>query len=1039
MATETSAFRIYDASAGSGKTYTLTLEYLKLLLKPGGRRSFRHMLAITFTNKAVAELKQRILSSLRTFSELPEDAELPSLFAKLQEALGMEAPALKARCAEVLKEILHNYAFFDISTIDRFNHRILRTFAQDLRLPAHFEAEIDTDSLLSQAVEALIRKTGDDPELTGALIDFALEKSAEDRHWDIAFDLRETGSLLFNENNFRYLDALAGKGIRDYAALRKSLEEKRKGYEESILEIAREMAALLDRHQLGEKDFYRGFFPKFLEKILSGHFEMPNRPLKWQEEFADRPLYPSNLDAGRKTLMDGLHVELAQGLSHILETLSKCAFLSNVSSNMAPFTVLGLLQAELKRIQEEESLLPVARFNAIIAAEIAGQPAPYIYERLGEKFRHYFIDEFQDTSELQWKNLIPLIGNALESLDEQGRQGSLILVGDAKQAIYRWRGGKAEQFLDLSNHREQPFSVPAEHIPLPRNFRSRQTIVDFNNAFFLHHSKHLANEAYQKLFEKGGEQKPESQEAGLVHLEFLEADVADLRAAYTEKAVTQVVELLGSGYSPAAICILTRKGDEGIAVSEGLVRAGIPIMSSETLLLKNHPGVGFLTDLLRYLHESGDKNHQYAMLRFLYGGREDFHTATTEALVRFQAFVEEFGFPVEPARTWAVYDILEEAIRAFGLCGEGDGYLLYLLDLAHEVGQRHDPSIARFLEYWETHEDKLSVAAPEGQQAVRLMTIHKAKGLEFPVVIYPFADTQIYFEQRPKVWLEVPAPEFAGFPYLQLSKRQEMERYGPEAREAYLQERERLELDAFNVLYVAQTRAAEALYVFTRQRSRSASSPMSDYGSLYQSYLEAAGLWEAGRQVYTFGQLQPGPRPTVTMGRETLSLTPGPPGRKRLNLVTRAASLWETEAGSAISYGNLIHLALSRVTVYQDVPGVVAQLVEEGMLELTELEPVTTILKRVTEHPDLKSYFGPMATCYAERDIIAENGLILRPDRLVLIQGEAVVLDYKTGGPRPEHREQLARYVREVSQLGLGRASGILIYIDPTGVNLDYL
>ncbi|MEJ2162735.1 MAG: UvrD-helicase domain-containing protein, partial [Robiginitalea sp.] len=256
----------WDSSAGSGKTFTLAREYLKLLLRPGAQQAYRHILAITFTNKAVGELKERILKSLMEFSKEGGRSEILPMFLSVKDALGIDAAELRERSKKVLQDLLHNYAFFDVSTIDRFNHRVLRTFAQDLELQSNFEVVLDTDSLLMQAVDILVSRAGTHPKLTETLIEFALEKAEQDRSWDVSRDLFEMGKLLFDENHYAYLEALSDKEMDDFLSL-------------------------IDTNQLEFEDFKGRYFPKFIEKIAGGDFNQ-DFDSKWKREFGKEPLYP---------------------------------------------------------------------------------------------------------------------------------------------------------------------------------------------------------------------------------------------------------------------------------------------------------------------------------------------------------------------------------------------------------------------------------------------------------------------------------------------------------------------------------------------------------------------------------------------------------------------------------------------------------------------------------------------------------------------------------------------------------------------------
>ncbi|MBC2838070.1 exodeoxyribonuclease V subunit beta [Robiginitalea sp. SC105] len=1039
MTSDLEPFRIYSASAGSGKTYTLTREYLRLLLGGRGGQPFREILAITFTNKAVGELKNRILDSLEAFAATRTDQERPSLFRDLQADLGTDRETLARRSARVLQEILHNYAFFDVSTIDKFNHRILRTFSRDLQLPAGFEVVLDSDALLERAVDNLIMQAGEAPELTRVLIDFALEKSADDRSWDIGRDLAETGKLLFNENHAAYLKTFDGKGISDFLRLREKLAGGQAACKARLLELTAEILAEIEGNGLETTDFHAGYFPKFIQKIHDGDFDQ-DFDAAWKRDFADRPLYSKSNKEAPREILDRLHPAFIGKFEEIRTLVLHRAFLKNAYTNCAPFTVLGLLQLELKRIEQAESLLPVAKFNSIISEELADQPAPYIYERLGEKYRHYFIDEFQDTSELQWKNLVPLIGNALEGEDEQGQRGSLVLVGDAKQAIYRWRGGYAEQFLGLIRGPGNPFSVQAKGYELPVNYRSCETIVRFNNDFFSELSQKLSNPDYERLFRDGNRQLPNSRDPGLVEIGFLHADPPDREAAYLDRTVEILARLRQAGYAYGSVCVLTRRRRDGVVLSERLLAEGIPVISSETLLLKNHPAVAFLIDLLHFLEEPEDRNHRFGILSFLAPDGVETHSwihrhlEDTGRLLR-----QEWSFFASEMALKPAYDILETAIRQFRLGEESEAYLFALLEYALEAARHGDVSLGTFLEYWESKKDKLSIAAPESPDALRLMTIHSAKGLEFPVVIFPFADSSIYAEKNPKLWVPVDPGTYCGFSYLQINSRREVEAYGEMEAALYREERGKLELDAYNVLYVAHTRAVEALFVLTGPMTEKEVAEPRRYTDLYRQYLKHLGKWDGNTTTYSFGRLGQGRAVAETAGRDPLAFAYSSRESAQLHIVTQSGRLWDSPLETAKKYGNTLHLALSMIRTAGDLPGVVPRLIGEGLVPDGQRGPLENTLRQIVGHPELSPYFREGPEIYNERGIILRNKVILRPDRLVVDGGSAVVIDYKTALPAASHRDQVQAYAGAVSEMGLRLERALLVYISDNGIKIETL
>ncbi|MEX0291099.1 MAG: UvrD-helicase domain-containing protein, partial [Flavobacteriaceae bacterium] len=494
--------------------------YLKIILSPGFNNNFRQLLAITFTNKAVNEMKERILESLHNFSQIRDVKNGGTLFKELSQELNLKPEELQLRAQKTLKHLLHNYAFFDISTIDKFTHRLIRTFAKDLKLPQNFEVVLDTDLLLDEAINQLISKAGGNKQLTQVLIDFALEKIDDSKSWDIAFDLNKIGRLLFNETHETHIKELQSRKLEDFIELKKDLLTKSLELESQAVTLANSVLQYISECGLEYADFPRETLPNHFKKIAQRIFNPTNL---YNNKLEESLINGKILKSGMVLPSEEIATSLLENYLSLKKIIYHIAFLKNAYANSVPLTILNGIQQELKNLQDERAQLPISNFNRIISNEIKNQPAPYIYERLGEKYRHYFIDEFQDTSELQWNNLIPLISNALEGTDEYGKLGSLFLVGDAKQAIYRWRGGRAEQFLNLISLKEQTFVIPPHVEDLPTNYRSKKEIVAFNNNFFTSCSAFLHNPVYHELFNKGNRQNSEASDRGYVQLSFLES------------------------------------------------------------------------------------------------------------------------------------------------------------------------------------------------------------------------------------------------------------------------------------------------------------------------------------------------------------------------------------------------------------------------------------------------------------------------------------------------------------------------------------
>lgn len=1026
-------YKIYNASAGSGKTYTLAKEYLKIILSSDFNRNYRSILAITFTNKAVNEMKQRILGSLFSFGKLSDENDVPSMLADISQELGIDAKTLRNRSKKVLKEILHNYAFFDVSTIDKFTHRLIRTFAKDLKLPQNFEVVLDTKLLLDEAIAKLINKAGTDKQLTKVLIDFALEKIDGDKSWDIALDLQKIGILLFNENQAPHLKKLEDKGIDDFLELKKELLYQIQSHEAKIVAMATEILAIIEDNHLEYNNFKSGYFPKFIAKIASGDLSMDFNA-GWKQNFEAEPLYTKTCPQGIKAVLDGLHPRFISLFHGIRDHHSALSLAKNGYNNIVPLTVLSAIQQEIKTLERERDLLPISSFNSIISKEIKDQPAPFIYERIGEKYRHYFIDEFQDTSEMQWNNLIPLIGNALESEDGQGNVGSLLLVGDAKQAIYRWRGGKAEQFLNLIDLKENPFVFPPYTANLPANYRSHEEIIKFNNDFFTVTSPFLANTVYNKLFVEGNSQNYNNKKGGLVQLSFIDAEEPlGEDAEYCNLVMKTLEEVLQKKYSLKDVCILTRKKKHGILLADFLMHNNIPIISSETLLLNSNSKVRFLVNLLHYSLQPKEMERCYEILGFLsqdLENRHQFINANMDKVSRL--LMDAYGFNVDIIGQSSVYDSLEYAIKKFGLADSSDAYITYFLDVVLEVEQKEGANTQVFLAYWDKKRDSLSITAPENVDAVQIMTVHKSKGLEFPIVIFPYANTNIYEERDAKLWLPVNPVFFMGFEEILINKKQEVVGYGPLAEEIYNTEQQKLELDAFNLLYVALTRAVKGLYVISKKDLTSKGEHKPNYYSgLFIHYLKQKQLWEGTKNCYRFGNLEmQAAFPDQIGQQEKITHIYTYKERPGFRILTKAGALWDTQRGTALSKGNLLHYVMGLIETNEDIDSAIDMLVRKGDISHDDIPGMKQRIKAIAEHPKLSVHFQKGNLIRNEQDILTNNGKVLRPDRLVIKDNRITIIDYKTGKRNPAYHEQLYSYADALEAMGYEIENKILVYIN---------
>ncbi|MGB5555862.1 MAG: 3'-5' exonuclease, partial [Flavobacteriaceae bacterium] len=711
------------------------------------------------------------------------------------------------------------------------------------------------------------------------------------------------------------------------------------------------------------------------------------------------------------------------------------SFLKNAYGNIVPLTVLNAVQKEIKGIQIERDQLSISEFNSIISEEIKNQPAPFIYERLGEKYRHYFIDEFQDTSGMQWSNLEPLVSNALDGQDLDGNKGTLFLVGDAKQAIYRWRGGRAEQFLSLVNSETNPFVIKPKTEQLPTNYRSYQELVDFNNAFFSITSPLLNNEIYRELFERGNKQKHTAKPGGAVQIEFIVADDENSKdSLYCQKVFQTIQNVLDKNYRLQDITILVRNNKEGVLLADFLTKSGLPVISSESLLINSSPKVAFLIAILRYSIQPDDKELAYSILSYLSRNLEQRHAFIKKNLEDIESLLsKQLRFDIDNFKQLSVYDGLEYAIRQFQLVKNSDAYITSLLDTAFEVAQKEGPGTHSFLAYWDKKQTRLGITAPQHIEAVNIMSIHKAKGLEFNIVIYPYANSHIYKEIDPKIWLPTDPDSFNGFDELLLNKKKEVVEYGELAEQLFDNEQHKLELDAFNILYVALTRAVKALYVITEFDVTKNGEHKTDYYSgLFIHYIKSTGKWQENRFTYTFGDLQNFDGNKVESQHEAIPYQYSYKDGPNFKILAKSAMLWDSEIQNARIKGNLVHAILGMVKSHEDVDRAIAVLNQKGDIAHEEISYLKKKLGQILSHPKLSQYYKLGLNVFNEQGILTEQGNIMRPDRIVLEGKKATIIDYKTGKKNVEYHKQLYSYSDTLKEMGYEIENKIIVYIDET-------
>ena len=1024
------SFTVFRSSAGSGKTYTLVKEYLKMILLDPG--DFRHILAITFTNKAANEMKDRILKSLEEMAKGDQSVE-KSVTGTLVPALMIETGLTKAEIGpsakRALEMILHNYADFAIGTIDGFSHKLIRTFAHDFGLPVNFNVELDSDELLTTAVDLLFDRVGDDKELTTLLVNFLETHMDEDQGWNIDIILARFARILLDEEGQRQIVKLKQLSLGTFQKISETLYLEIRKFEATVRDFGKQANDLIKAENIPLSAFFQGDkgIGKYFSNLSAGRMDKlePN-------SYVVSTVEEDKWFSGKATISERRAIEsIKDGLLDIYEKLGqetdrhKTDYLLRklVAKTIYPLAVLNEIERVLNEFKRQNNLVHISEFNARIAGIVMNEPIPFIFERLGEKYHHLFIDEFQDTSALQWMNYVPLIENALA-----GGFFNLV-VGDGKQAIYRWRSGDVEQFNALpaisgSNdnvilrQRQQALTSHYQKIDLCQNFRSKAEIVEFNNCFFRSVANRALANGMEKIYEGLEQTYDPDNTGGYISLSFL--DLEEENVKYNEKTLSRVLEIVRNaavdGYSWHDMAVLCRSNKNASKIARFLLENGIDVLSSESLLVNNSPKVRFIIAWLRFLFESRNDIVIAEIRQFLQAAdTNDFRTRH-----------EQDAYLVLP-----VYDLCETLIRKYNLNTGTDAYLQFFLDAVLKFSVKVSTGAVEFLGWWEKNKDKYSIIVPEGIDAVRVMTIHKAKGLQFPLVILPFAlDTRK--NTKTYLWVNLEESVAPGLETAILRTEKVMET--TVYKDLYADEQQKSMLDLVNLLYVAMTRPEERLYILSKSASAIRETPDS-WPLFFDHFLRSEGLWREEQSTYEFGtpsnhirKLHKEKVDIIVLNTLTNS-----DWRNKIHIKMRAPYGWDTDQHvDKPQWGTRIHTILSWIRTEKDVPVAVVKAIQTGLFENADHGSLENIIWKVVRNPRLSRYFSDQVKVKIEAEILLPDGSFYRPDRVVFDGDQVTILDYKSGKPHESHPVQLLRYAGFMAQMGYTNIRKALVYLEPT-------
>ncbi|MCF8464995.1 MAG: UvrD-helicase domain-containing protein [Flavobacteriales bacterium] len=1050
-------FKIYRSSAGSGKTFTLVKEYLRLALSSDTPDRYRGILAITFTNKAAEEMKSRVIEVLAELSSESEPEKEHPMAELLRKELAVSESVLKSRAQRTLKHMLHHYSDISISTIDHFTHNVIRTFAQDLGLSINFEVELDTERITNAIVSELLQKMGSDTVLTNALIDVVQSQIDDEKSWSIDELLKKFALTLFNEESRFHLEKLKNIDLKEFNQLRQKLRNELRETAEQLKVSGKEFNQLLKNNGLEAGHFAGGStgISNFFKKLSDGKFDPPTATVLKNIE-ADK-WHGSKAKASEKSAIDGLKSQILERYNQALDKIRALIYYEIVFNQIYGVALLDEMQRIQRQLQEDEELLHIGEFNHLVSNVVMTETAPFIYERIGHRYKHFLVDEFQDTSVLQWFNLLPLIDESL------AHDNLCLVVGDAKQSIYRWRGGDVQQFVELPDiHRTEYLQEQFELNPetgtliaqrevalksnaqienLDHNYRSSSTVVNFNNSLFSA-LKPAMPEALQKMYD-GNEQKPFSKKEGLVAAKFFrQEDNERTWPEYDELVLEQlqewVKECIADGFAPGDIAIICRANKDLVKTAQFLIENGLKVVSNESLLINSSPMVRLLVNLATFISAPDDRINIAEMMQHLGMVRNETEL-TSERLMQMnqkdgKTAVLSLLNELYPNLNWnqlkqgSLFGVFEHLKYAL-FEDEQDAYLTFFMDEVLSFGKSKTNDLASFLTNWLEKRGKLSIALSENSEAIRLLTIHKSKGLEFPVVMHPFAD---YKDESTgnSIWVYADDEKLKPLDRLRISTTEKLTETPFSSN--YEHEKSLGAMDMFNMLYVALTRPVNRLYVSGKLKKDNATDPSPSTAIQFVfehlTTLEPTVLEELSFTTGVRAKIEQEKK--LNNGFQTKAVG-NPFWKQRISISRPSKDRWKTtNPNDARNLGILIHEAMANIKTSKDVDSALSLLVEDGRISVSETESLAAKIRHLMEKDELSALYSEGKQIRNEADIQLNNGKWVRPDRVVFSEEQAWVLDYKTGEELSKHHQQMTTYKEAMHELGFKQVEGLLVYLD---------
>ena len=1061
---------VYKASAGSGKTFTLTIEYIKLLIKDP--LSYKQILAVTFTNKATEEMKMRILSQLYGLSHLLPDSNAYLEIIKKDTELSEEQ--IRQRSSLALGYLIHNYSYFQIQTIDTFFQGVLNNLARELDLTAKLRVTLNDEQLKERAVDRLIEELDPKNKVLKWVLDLLEENQEENKAWNVISELKSFGKNIFSDL-YKQNEKQLSNFLEDENKVKEFKNTLIKAKKEAIEKLDKSVTAffdILNESGLDISDFKNGArgVPSYFLTLQKQEYTKTNFPTKtalngltssdaWISKGGEekKPYLRSLVEQRFMPLLNGvesMRVPLTKTILSVtltLQHLNKLRLLSNI-------------EKKVHEINNENNQFLLSDTQILLNSMIEESDSPFLFEKIGTRLEHIMIDEFQDTSTTQWKNFKILLNECLSHAES-----SNLIVGDVKQSIYRWRNGDWKLLNNIDqefNHSEEVLDIKN----LTTNYRSSRNIITFNNAFFnslvkteagiLHEISEKEEQQLQSAYDDVAQLVPKNKpNKGYVQIEFLKKEVYEEETLPQTKAIIQ--DLLDKGAQPKDIAIIHRKNDKLQEIANYLMNEmpHLHFVSSEAFKIHSSSAVNIIIKALKFLVNNDDKlalaelvqTYQTEVLQ-----TKDIDSLMVENRDSLENLLpKSFYINIDELRELALLNLIETIFNAFSLdtLKEQTSYVCTFYDKVNEFITDNGSNLPLFLNQWEDDLYNTTIST-EQLDGITLITIHKCKGLEYKHVIMPFCDWKL--KQDATMLFKTPEAPFSLIPILPIyNSRSKMMNTIFESQ--YIEEYSQTIVDNLNMLYVAFTRACDSLFVISCANQSilyRASSIQAAMTNIKDQLPNCTIIDELDKEdcyfKFEYGKLEIEADQKEEEKSMNIFKTPIIPHQIDIKNYAEKASFLqsnksneylkgeETESKQQqyIELGQVLHKIFSQIKKKEDIAAAIEKLDYEGVIDNKKInkENLQNLIYKRFENPIVEEWFSDKWTVFNECAILSvdptTNSVIKRrPDRVIYDGDQMIVIDFKFGSPKDIYIQQIENYMTLLKEMGYKKIKGYLWFV----------